>query len=254
MAMQGNLKDMHLADLIQYICADRKITARLTVQNGTREAVLFFEEGNPTHATSGELEGEEAVYDALTWADGTFALDNNVKPPTQSIERGWKYLLLEGMRRFDEQQKEADDQLMASMEEFTSDNQFNDSQFNKENDTMSNINETLAQIMNFDGAIATALVDWKSGMTLGTAGGGIDIEMAAAGNTQVVRAKMQVMKDTKIKGGIEDILITLTEHYHLIRMLESNPSLFIYVAVHRDKANLGLVRLKLADLEKNLTI
>jgi hypothetical protein len=119
---------------------------------------------------------------------------------------------------------------------------------------MSSINDTLESIMRMDGSLATALVDWQSGMTLGTAGTGMNIEMAAAGNTNVVRAKMAVMKDTKIKGGIEDILITLEEHYHLIRMLKSRPTLFLYVALDRTKANLGLARLRLAELEKELVI
>ena len=84
---------------------------------------------------------------------------------------------------------------------------------------MSHIKDTLKEVLKIEGAIATALVDWSSGMTLGTAGNGLNIEVAAAGNTNVVRSKMAVMKDLKIKGGIEDILITLDDQYHLIRLL-----------------------------------
>jgi hypothetical protein len=241
MAIHGSIEDMSLADLIQYVCADRQTTAELTIKSGDRQANLFFDEGMPVHAISGTVEGEEAVYEALTWTHGSFTVENDVPSPSQTIERSWKYLILEGMRRLDEQAAAEEEANLQTL-------------FQKENETMANINETLAQIMNFDGAIATALVDFKSGMTLGTAGGGINIEMAAAGNTQVVRAKMAVMKDTGIKGPIEDILITLPEHYHLIRFLESNPNLFIYVAVHRDKANLGLARVKLATLEKDLVV
>ena len=121
---------------------------------------------------------------------------------------------------------------------------------------MASIQDTLDEIMGFDGAIAAALVDWQSGMTLGTAGGGnaLNIELAAAGNTNVVRAKLAVMKDLKIKGGIEDILITLTGQYHLIRLLGSNKTLFIYVALKSDQANLGLARHKLAALEGDLEV
>ena len=239
--MQGSLKDMDLAELIQYICIDLK-TARLDVENGVRQAVFYFDKGVPVHAESGTQEGEEVVYETLRWTSGTFTLENNVATPVKTIERNWKYLILEGMRRIDESEN-------LPLEE-TIDPHY----IQQENYLMADIKQTLASIMNFDGAIAVALVDWKSGMTLGTAGGGMNIEMAAAGNTQVVRAKMAVMKDTNTKGPIEDILITLPEHYHLIRMLESNPTLFIYVALHRDRANLGLARLRLAELERNLVV
>jgi len=119
---------------------------------------------------------------------------------------------------------------------------------------MADVKETLDAIMEIDGAIASALVDWQSGMTLGTIGTGMDIDLAAAGNTNVVRAKLTVMKDLKIKGTIEDILITLTEQYHLIRLLDSNPDLFLYVALNRKTANLGMSRHQLSNIEKKLVV
>lgn len=119
---------------------------------------------------------------------------------------------------------------------------------------MANIKDTLNAVLQIDGSVATALVDWKSGMTLGTAGTSQTIELAAAGNTNVVRAKLNVMQDLKIKGGIEDILITLAEEYHLIRMIENKPQFFLYVVLIRDKANLGLARYRLSELTAQLEI
>jgi hypothetical protein len=79
--------------------------------------------------------------------------------------------------------------------------------------------------------------------------------LAAAGNTNVVRSKQAVMKDLALKGGIEDILITLTEQYHLIRILsDSAAHLFLYVALDRTHANLGLARHKLIAIEKELEL
>jgi hypothetical protein len=243
--MQGSLKDMDLAELIQYICIDLK-TVRVSIEGSTQKAVFYFDKGVPAHAESGQLEGEEVVYEALTWKVGTFTLESDIKPPKKTIERSWKYLMLEGARRLDERENTPIDELLTkSISEPTK---------QKETYKMATINETLAEIMKMNGAMAAAIVDWKSGMTLGTAGSGVNVDLAAAGNTNVVRAKLSVMRDLKLKGFIEDMLITLTDQYHLIRMLDSNHDLFVYVVLSRDQANLGLARHKLAELEHDLTV
>lgn len=121
---------------------------------------------------------------------------------------------------------------------------------------MANINQSLDEVMNIDGAIASAIVDWESGLTLGTVGGGgkIDIELAASGNTSVVKAKMAVMRQLGIGGVIEDMLITLESQYHLIRPLAKHPSLFLYLAIDRQRGNLGLARHKLRQIEEALVL
>ena len=85
-----------------------------------------------------------------------------------------------------------------------------------------NIETALKEAMSIDGALGVALVDWDSGMSLGTLGGGkyLDLEVAAAGNTEVVRAKMRTMESLRLNDTIEDILITLTKQYHVIRLLK----------------------------------
>jgi hypothetical protein len=120
-----------------------------------------------------------------------------------------------------------------------------------------NVDESLADAMSIQGAIGAALVDYTSGMTLGTAGGaGINLDVAAAGNTEVVRAKMAVMKELGIKGGIEDILITLDKQLHIIRLMDNDrgEGLFLYVALHKDQSNLAMARHKLSNIEKELAV
>ncbi len=122
---------------------------------------------------------------------------------------------------------------------------------------MGNISESLKEAMAIDGAIGVALVDYTSGMTLGAAGGGdLDLEIAAAGNTEVVRAKMRTAEMLKLNQQIEDILITLSAHYHLIRPLTSSTGdgLFLYLALNRSQANLALARRQLAGIERDLLV
>jgi predicted regulator of Ras-like GTPase activity (Roadblock/LC7/MglB family) len=110
---------------------------------------------------------------------------------------------------------------------------------------MDNISQTLDSLRNnVAGTLGVALVDYESGMCLGTSGTGINLDVAAAGNMDVMKAKARVMRDLGIKGGIEDILITLDTQYHIIRPIGT--SLFLYLAIDRQQGNLALARHKLA--------
>ena len=121
-----------------------------------------------------------------------------------------------------------------------------------------NVDESLKDAMSIKGAIGAALVDYTSGMTLGTAGGGalINLDVAAAGNTEVVRAKMATMKQLDIGGAIEDILITLDEQLHLIRLIDTKrgDGLFLYLALNKEQSNLAMARHQLASIEKQLAV
>ncbi len=117
---------------------------------------------------------------------------------------------------------------------------------------MANINETLGKLMEVDGALCAALVDVNSGMMLGSVGAGVDLDVAAAGNTEVVRAKLKTMKALGLSDKIEDMLISLGKQYHIIRLVPSKPGLFLYFVLDRNKANLALARRALADLDNEV--
>jgi uncharacterized 2Fe-2S/4Fe-4S cluster protein (DUF4445 family) len=122
-----------------------------------------------------------------------------------------------------------------------------------------NIEAALKEAMNIDGALGASLVDWESGMSLGAVGGGkyLDLDVAAAGNTEVIRAKMRTMESLRLDDTIEDILITLSKQYHLIRLLKSSRSeqgLFLYLVLDRQKANLALARHNLKRIESEISL
>lgn len=125
--------------------------------------------------------------------------------------------------------------------------------------TMTNTETALKEAMTtIEGTLGVALVDYSTGMALGTLGGSkeLDLTVAAAGNTDVVRAKVRTMEQLGLKDAIEDILITLGKQYHLIRLMKGRDSngLFLYLALDKDRANLAMARHQLRRIENSLEI
>ena len=117
---------------------------------------------------------------------------------------------------------------------------------------MANVKQTMDDLLTIDGAMCTALVDAESGMILGQAGSGVDLEVAAAGNTEVVRAKMKTMRALGVSDVIEDILITLGKQYHIIRPSARKEGIFIYFVLDKQRANLAMARRKVLDVDKEM--
>lgn len=117
---------------------------------------------------------------------------------------------------------------------------------------MATIKQTLDEILTLDGAMCAAVVDSTSGMMLGNAGSGVDMEVAAAGNTEVVRAKNKVARALGLNDVIEDILITLGKQYHIIRPSSRKEGVFIYVVLDKARSNLAMARRKVQDVDKEM--
>ncbi|MBO2450824.1 hypothetical protein J4573_27250 [Actinomadura barringtoniae] len=123
---------------------------------------------------------------------------------------------------------------------------------------MAGIDLSLKEMMAIDGALGAAVVDYSSGMALGTLGGSkeLDLAVASAGNTEVVRGKMRTIEQLNLKEGIDDILITLTRQYHIIMPLTGRKGggLFLYLALDRERANLALARHRLKAVEEAIAV
>ncbi|MCF3130702.1 hypothetical protein [Streptomyces olivochromogenes] len=124
---------------------------------------------------------------------------------------------------------------------------------------MANVEISLKETMaGIEGALGAAVVDYTSGMALGTLGGGkgLDLNVAAAGNTDVIRAKVRTMEHLGLKGEIEDILITLESQYHLIRLIQGRmgAGLFLYLVLDKTRSNLAMARHQLKRVAAELEV
>lgn len=122
---------------------------------------------------------------------------------------------------------------------------------------MSQLDTSIQELLSIEGANGAALVDISSGMALASGGNpGFDLTVAAAGNSNVVRAKLKTMNDLGLDVNIEDIMITLSSQYHLINVLNASETsgLFVYLVLDRNTANLALARHKLNSIAAKISL
>lgn len=223
MSMQGNLKDMAVADLIQHNCQDNK-TAKMLIRNAGQEAALFFKEGQIVHAALNGHEGEEVVFQILTWNEGTFILETGNEAPTKTITRSWSSLLLEGARRLDE-------------------GQLGQTKVTEVSQMAQKLNDILKELSGeVSGYLASAVVG-MDGLSVA------DHTKSAKSNPETISAQLALLfklVDTSTMkmnaGAVEDNLLTTDSAHVLMRFLPSK-DYFLGVAIDRKSGNLGNLRL-----------
>ena len=230
MGLQGNIHDMSIADLIQQLCNDNK-KAQLQVQNEKETALLYFKDGSLVHAILGPIEGEEAVYQLLTWEDGTFTLNNDVDTPKLTIERSWSGLLMEGAKRIDEQNLAAKTAAV-------------DPKNIKEVDFMAGKMEELLQEMGgeMNGFIAATVAGMDGISIAQTSAGNVDIDTVVAQLTVFI--KLAGSSSEKVNmGTFEDILLQTDKEFVLISFLPGDTQHYMATVVDRKNGSLGNMRL-----------
>ena len=92
------------------------------------------------------------------------------------------------------------------------------------------------------GFIAASLVDLDSGMTLAVKSARADFDLTAASayNSELVKQKLKIMRTLGLTGTIEDMMISLTDQIHLVKLI--GPTTFLYLAVDKKQSNLAIVR------------
>jgi predicted regulator of Ras-like GTPase activity (Roadblock/LC7/MglB family) len=109
--------------------------------------------------------------------------------------------------------------------------------------TEKQLNEVLEKIsQDMNGFIAASLVDLDSGMTLAIKASRTEFDLTAASayNSELVKQKLKIMRTLGLSGTIEDMLITLTDQIHLVKLV--GPNTFLYLAVDKKLSNIALVR------------
>ena len=121
-------------------------------------------------------------------------------------------------------------------------------------DDRPSLEDVLAKLLSFDGAMCVAVVDSETGMILGKAGSGVDIELAASGASVILRARLASVKALGGDEKIDDVLISLTSQVQIIHPLPRNPTIFTYLIGDKAKSSLAMARFKAAEADLQIQL
>lgn len=262
----GAIQGVTLVGFAQLLGSERK-TCRLHVAAPTESGDLFFEKGDVVHAESHRDTGLKAALSLLQTEDGVFGVHPGVALPERTIHLPLTELIFRSAKIQDEVGRAkvaATENPLSIMDGILIEEVFEDVQQHEvlleelgaEEMTMADVAASMKKCMEIPGALAAALVDYESGFSLGQAGGAgiMDLEVAAAGNTDVVRAKMRVMSQLGLDDHIDDILITLQRQFHIIRPMQKYQNLFLYLVIDRAQGNLAMARHQVKQVEAALRV
>jgi predicted regulator of Ras-like GTPase activity (Roadblock/LC7/MglB family) len=228
MGINGNLKDISFADLVQIHCMDPR-DAKMTISHQDQEAKIFFANGQVIHAEMGKNTGDEVIFEVLSWNEGSFEVDNEVDLPVRTINRMWSGLLLEGARRLDEVKKQ---QKLLDLS----------NGLLEENKMTQKFDEILNSLSGeVSGYLSSALVGIDGINIASHTLGGLDPENVSAQITTLFR-----LVDASVEklgaGVLEDNLLTTEKSYILMRFLPGK-EYFLAIGASRKEGNLGNLRL-----------
>ncbi|MCZ0988850.1 hypothetical protein [Streptomyces diastatochromogenes] len=128
---------------------------------------------------------------------------------------------------------------------------------------MPGIDECLLEAMRLPGARGAALVDWTSGLALGTVGDapGGDHETTAAEAAELARLAAEhgafAAGDAEDGGPpVEDVIVSNHDSYHLLRFVDTSfdSSVFLHLWLGREEGNLALARIRLGEMAARLVL
>ena len=99
---KGAVAGLSLTDVIQ-LKGHNKYTGAISVEYGDSQGIIYFIDGEIIHAEHGDEVGEQAIYEIIKWPGGTFSIQPEMTSNVCTIHYRTDFLLLEALRRLDEE-------------------------------------------------------------------------------------------------------------------------------------------------------
>jgi CheY-like chemotaxis protein/predicted regulator of Ras-like GTPase activity (Roadblock/LC7/MglB family) len=259
-SVKGRVENISLASFLQLLELERK-TCTLTVTSVDRNGRLFFRGGRLVGAQTEGLEGADAALEIVTWEHADVEISDVCPVKSPEIEGGLRYLLLEGMHLKDERERHAPRPLGIGEETDDAIDSLISSDagavtiVQEDPQATETMREALEQGRTLEGSLATLLVETATGDLIAAAIGakGVDVEVAAAATAELARQKPRVEERIGLKDTFNEVLLTSTRRYYLLRPVGSDGRMFLLLVLDRTKANLTAAQEGLAAIERALT-
>jgi hypothetical protein len=114
----------------------------------------------------------------------------------------------------------------------------------------------LDSMLQVDGLMGCAVVDTATGLVVThkvREEHPVDIELAAAACTQVLRVHDRHARDMGLADAVQEIMTSTPTRHHLIRSLSRHSGLFLFALLDKQRSNLALARYKLMEAEQSLS-
>jgi CheY-like chemotaxis protein len=247
--VRGRVENISLSSFLQLLEIERK-TCTLHVTAGERAGRLFFRTGKLVGAETGDLTGSDAALEIVSWEHADIEIAEGCPVNGPPLPGGLAFLLMEGMRLKDEQEREtAEDDIDALLSAPTA-----VPAPPPAGDPSEPVREALDRGREVDGALATLLARVRTGAVVAAAVGNrsVDLEASASGAAALAQRKGEVEERTGLRESVQELLWTTARHHYVMRPLGAGEELFLLMVLDRRKADLPAAQAALASIAEIL--
>jgi CheY-like chemotaxis protein len=250
--VKGRVENITLPSFLQLLELERK-TCTLAITSLGRAGALFFRGGRLVGAVTGELSGQAAALEIVTWEDTDIEISDACPPVEPEIGAGLSYLLMEGMRLQDEREN-GEAPPTASPPPAAGESRPARRRRPKL-DVLGPLAEALKRGRAIKGALGLVLVDTETGAVAESAGFAERMELGAemaAAVAGLLREQRRAVRRTGGAEALEEILLTTSDRYYMARGLGAGEEYFLLLVLDRHQGNLARAQLDLVSIERAL--
>jgi DNA-binding response OmpR family regulator len=246
---RGSVHGLSLVDMLQmFNYGRRSVTITVAGQSPGR---LHLRDGQIVHVEHCGRVGETALQSILAVPAGTLSTSVLEEPVATTLTRDFRELLLDALRSIDESDEATSDDNVNG-NDIDLDFAIDEGVPSPDHELLPHA-EVLWRMRQIDGYIAACLVLSANGGVVGYHGS-LDLRPAATSTAEVIRRNQRTIDDLGLDDEAEDLLITVTHQYHLLRSLHSDVPAFVHLVLDRSVANLAMAKLALASAVRSVDL